>query len=154
MASFVNAADVIAAAVEIERRGHKFYENAAREAATPEAREFFEFMAKEELKHERIFESMQKRVGTPDLPFDVSNKEYLSYLEASLDSHMLFSEDQSIADKDPYRAAISFEKDTIVYFLAMLELVPESEKEHVIQCIAEEKGHMVLINDKRKAAGK
>ncbi len=58
MASFVNAADIIASAVEIERRGHKFYQQAEQSAADKEAREFFAFMAGEELKHEKIFASM------------------------------------------------------------------------------------------------
>lgn len=152
MASFVNAADVIAAAVEIERRGHKFYEKASQDADSAEARDFFAFMAKEELRHEQVFESMLKRVGGLDLPLDVSNKEYLAYVESSLDSHMLFNEDAAVPRGNPYYTALSFEKDTIIYFLAMMDLVPESERQQVIQCIDEEKGHMVLINDKRKAA--
>ena len=39
MASFVNATDAVAAAVEIERRGHVFYQKAQEHAAKPDDKE-------------------------------------------------------------------------------------------------------------------
>ena len=45
MASFVNAADAVAAAVEIERRGHAFYLKVQDQASDPEDKNFFAFMA-------------------------------------------------------------------------------------------------------------
>ncbi|MDR2892559.1 MAG: ferritin family protein [Deltaproteobacteria bacterium] len=157
MASFVNAADVIASAVEIERRGHKFYQQAEQAAAGKEAKEFFAFMAGEELKHEKLFASMLERVGGLELPTGSTDQEYLAYVEATLDSHMLFTIGgipANLDGRDPFIAALGFEKDTIVYFLAMLDLLPESEQHHVVQCIDEEKRHIVLIHNKRKALKK
>jgi rubrerythrin len=149
MAGFVTVADVIAAAVEIERRGYDFYERAKKEAASQESQEFFGFMAGEEQKHREIFASMLRRLGNAALPAGSSEEEYLSYVQASLDSHLLFIENAPIGD-DPYIAALRFEKDTIIYFLFMLHLVPENEKRHIDRCIDEEKKHMALIQQKRK----
>jgi rubrerythrin len=149
MASFVNAADVLAAAVEIEHRGRIFYEEEAKLASDNEVKEFFTFLAGEEVKHEKIFEAMLKRIGGLDLPAGSVAEEYLAYVVASLDSHMLFIKDQVGIDKsNPYLLALRFEKDTIVYFLAMSDLVPEVERKLVKDCITEELGHIALIQKK------
>ncbi len=148
MASFVNANDVIAAAVEIERRGHKFYKNVAAKSTGAQAKEFFEYMAGEELKHEKIFSLMLGRIGGVDLPADADDAEYLEYVKASLDTHLLFVQENPDLS-EPYGLAIQFEKDTIFYFMAMLSLVPESEKKYVKDCIDEEKKHILLLSKKR-----
>jgi len=41
--------------------------------------------------------------------------------------------------------AMGFEKDTILFFVEMLEFVPESEKKHVKACIDEERSHLRLL---------
>jgi rubrerythrin len=148
MARFVKVADVIAAAVEIENRGHAFYLRARDQAQPGGGREFFAFMAEEELKHREMFEAMLRRVEGLTLPAGASEEEYFAYVQASLDSHLLFMEGAPVGG-DPYRIAMDFEKDTIVYFLSMLDLVPPSETKHVQRCIEEEKKHLLLIHRKR-----
>jgi rubrerythrin len=153
MASFVNAADVLAAAVEIEHRGITFYKEQADRASNAEVKEFFTFLAAEEVKHEKIFDAMLKRIGGLDLPVSSSTQEYLDYVSSSLDSHMLFIKDQAVVDNtNPYLLALRLEKDTIVYFLAMSDLVPESEKKQVQHCITEELHHIALIQQKKHAS--
>lgn len=150
MASFVNAGDVVASAVEIEKRGHKFYENAAAGASKPEVKEFFRFMAGEELKHEHIFESMLGRVGGLELPTGAEAGEYLLYVQATLDSHLLFTGEVKDYKSEPFQMAIRLEKDTIIFFLAMLDMVPDSEKKYVQACMDEEKKHIALLKKKRE----
>lgn len=150
MASFVNAGDVVAAAVEIEKRGHDFYEKARDGADSPEVRDFFAFMAQEEQKHEAIFKAMLARVGGLELPEGTTSAEYLSYVQASLDSHLLFTGEVPEKISNPFPLATRFEKDTIFYFLALMDLVPASEKKYVQQCIDEEKKHIVMLRDKRE----
>lgn len=150
MASLINARDVLAAAVEIERRGHRFYLEAALAARDIPTVEFFKFMAEEEAKHEKIFAGMLERAGGLELPAGSDSGEYLAYVQASLDTHLLFM-GQMPSDADPFVQAARFEKDTIVYFLAMLDMVPDSEKQHVRHCIEEEKKHLLLISEKRNA---
>lgn len=150
MASFVNAGDVVASAVEIEKRGHAFYEQAAAQAGGPELREFFEFMSDEEERHEEIFKAMLERLGGLELPTGADSAEYLEYVQASLDSHMLFTGSVPEKIRDPFPLALQLEKDTIFYFTAMLDLVPDAEKHYVRQCIDEEKKHILLLSKKRQ----
>ena len=150
MASFVNAGDVVASAVEIEKRGYGFYEKAAAGAGSPEIKEFFTFMAGEEEKHEKIFKAMLSRLGGLELPTGADCGEYLDYVQASLDSHLLFTGEVPDKISDPFPLALHFEKDTIFYFYAMLDLVPDSEKKYVKDCIEEEKKHILLLSKKRQ----
>ena len=150
MASFVNAGDVVAAAVEIEKRGHGFYLKAGAGAGSPEVKEFFTCMSGEEEKHEKMFKAMLDRLGGLNLPMGADSAEYLDYVQAALDSHLLFTGEVPDKITDPFPLALRFEKDTIFYFYAMMDLVPESEKKYVKDCIEEEKKHILMLSKKRQ----
>lgn len=151
MASFTNASDIVKAAVEIERRGFAFYQQAAHDAAPPEDKKFFAFMAGEEKRHEKIFEDMLHRVGGLQIPEGSDEGEYLEYIDLLLNSHCLFIGAQPDAMKqNPVAQAMAFEKDTILFFTAMRRLVSASEHKHIDECIAEEQRHLRLIAEHAK----
>jgi len=152
MASFTKAADIIAAALEIERRGFALYQNAATVANQVEDKDFFTFMAKEEQHHEKIFAAMLKRIGGLELPAGNSEAEYLEYVDILLNNHALFlPEQQEAMQKNPLGQALAFEKDSILFFSAMLRLVDSSEHAHIESCIEEEQRHMRYIAEHAKA---
>jgi rubrerythrin len=152
MASFVKAADVAAAAVEIERRGRDMYRTAEKRAANSRDAEFFAFMAEEEKRHEGIFSGMLGRLGGLTLPAGSSEPEYLEYVGILLDSHCLFLPGaEGRVTADALHAAISMEKDTILFFTAMKRLVPEAERRAVEACIDEEKKHLRMLHERQKA---
>jgi rubrerythrin len=151
MASFTTAADVIAAAIEIERRGFSFYQRAAGAAAQTEDKDFFTFMAAEEQRHEKIFEGMLRRVGGLELPAGSNEAEYLEYVGLLLDSHAMFLPEGRNDAKEPLHLAMSFEKDSILFFMAMRRLVSTAEQEHVDGCIEEEQRHLRLLAEHGKA---
>ena len=146
MASFVNAADAVAAAVEIERRGHAFYCSVQEQATREDDKEFFAFMAKEEKRHEGIFSAMLSRIGGLPLPAGSDDDEYLMYVQALLDSHTLFmpeQKDRTLAN--PLHQAMQFEKDTLIFFMALEDMVPESEVPHIRECADEERRHLKML---------
>lgn len=53
-------------AMEMERHGHEFYEEAARSAGDPKAREFYEFLAAEEIRHFEIIQETYEFLQQPD----------------------------------------------------------------------------------------
>ena len=147
MASFVNAADAIAAAIEIERRGHAFYTSVQEKAENPKDKEFFAFMANEEKRHEEVFLEMLKRIGGLRLPEESTDQEYLDYLTAMLYHHSLFVPDlEELIIKTPLHMAMQFEKDTLLFFIEMEDLVPEAEKQHVRDCANEERHNLRLLS--------
>ncbi|MCL2340982.1 MAG: ferritin family protein [Proteobacteria bacterium] len=152
MASFVKAADAVAAALEIERRGYAFYRRVQEKATEQEAKDFFNFMAEEEQRHEGIFAEMLKRIGGLELPVGVTDEEYLSYVQGLLDSHALFlpgHEDEMMAH--PLRGAVRFEKDTLLFFIELEPLVPEAERASVHRCADEERKHIRMLQHFRNS---
>lgn len=157
MAGFTTAADVIASAVEIERRGFAFYERAAA-AASGQDKEFFAFLAGEEKRHEKIFEAMLGRMGGLALPAGSDEAEYLAYIDVLLNSHAMFfpenrQDAHSAPQDDPLRLAMAFEKDTILFFMAIRRLVDPSEQRGVDACIEEEQRHLRLLAEHTPARG-
>ncbi|MEF2144763.1 MAG: ferritin family protein [Desulfovibrionaceae bacterium] len=152
MAEFFNATDVIRTAVRMEQRGRELYARAAASAVQPGVQHLFEHLAAEEERHEALFQAMAERVGPVQLPAWSTAPEYLDYLSALLDSHGLFSQEASEtaggrADdlEGAVRLALRFEKDSMLFFKEMRELVPASEREAVDACIAEERSHALAL---------
>lgn len=155
MATFFSAADVAEAAINIEKMGQVFYTKAAENAANDDARSFFEGFVVEEQKHQKIFEDLQQRLGGVELPAWSSAEEYMEYLKALVENHGIFtselSEKEMAASKDlseAIRKAMSFEKDSILFFMEMKELVPDSEKGLIQECIDEERSHLRMLAGK------
>lgn len=146
MASFVNAADAVAAAVEIERRGYAFYRSVQERAPSADDKDFFAFLAGEEKRHEGIFADMLARIGGLPLPAGSTDEEYLMYVRDLLDSHTLFLPGQAErALRAPLYEALQFEKDTLIFFLELEGMVPDSEKKYVRQCADEERKHIRML---------
>ncbi len=154
MATFFHANEIAKIAVEIERKGRAFYLRVAEMATTERCRELFLFLAEEEGKHEAIFFSLMERLGKIELPAWSSQEEYGSYLQALIESHALFN--SGLAEKNmgdagdeesAIRMAMSFEKDTLLFFIEMESLVPDSEKSAVRQCIEEERLHLRRLRE-------
>lgn len=149
MAEFFNAADVIGAAVEMEKRGQAVYRGLARSLGDGQVKRFFENLAAEEARHEELFSAMAARVGDVELPAWSSMAEYCDYLSALLDSHALFSPGQADALfasasslEDAVHASMKLEKDSMLFFQEMLQLVPGAEHAHIWECIEEERRHL------------
>ena len=143
---FLNAADAITAAVEIERRGHVFYKTVAEKTQDQGYKEFFLRMAEEEKKHEATFAAMLQRVGQPELPAGSSEQEYLDYLNVLVDAQNLFAPDQKTEFLDnPFKQAMRMEKDSLLFYMALENAVPESERKYIQACADEERKHIMAL---------
>lgn len=148
MAHFFHANEIANIAIEIERKGREFYMQAADRANTPRVKEAFLHLAEEEAKHEGVFRSMLARLGKVGVPSWATQEEYMQYIEALIESHLLFSDqgqrylERAESEKEVIQAAMGFEKDTMLFFLEMEELVPNAERHAVHQCYEEERKHL------------
>lgn len=159
MAYFFRANEIANVAIEIEKKGREFYLLAAQKAESSDVKDMFEFLANEETKHEEIFKSMLARLGKVEMPAWATREEYMQYLEALIESHMLFTElgqeymARAQNEKEVIRMAMSFEKDTMLFFIEMKELVPNSEKYAVQQCYEEERKHLRQLSEMNARLG-
>ncbi len=148
MAGFFQAAEIAEAAINIEQKGQAFYASAAQAAKNPDVKDFFLYFAKEEARHEQIFQQLKDRLDKFELPAWSTTEEYGMYLKALIDSHSIFSPElqrrlaEAANENEAIRLAMGFEKDTILFFMEMKDLVPDTEKKFVTQCIDEERSHL------------
>jgi rubrerythrin len=143
------AAEAIEMALEIEKNGEVFYNAAAEKSDDAEVTALFEDLAVQEQIHYEIFQKMLGSVGSaPELPAEEYDQ-YQAYLDAALDNALFSGEDKALAlaekatDRETaLRAALGFEKDTMLFFYDLREMVGEADRESVSRVIGEERKHV------------
>ena len=145
-----NADDVFEMAEQIERNGAVFYRGAAERIKDPDSKNFLLDLAAMEDAHEKTFTSMRKSLtATEKAPtvFD-PNGEAASYLKALADTRVFFEKEIDASSmKEILKAAILAEKDSIVFYLGMKDLVSESlGQSRLDEIIKEEMSHINLLS--------
>jgi rubrerythrin len=155
MAYDFNVNEVFEMAIQIEANGANFYRKAAALQKDPDDKAFLEKLARMEDKHKVIFESMQKEVSEgekQETVFDPAD-ELSMYLKAMADNHG-GEGDPDIVDaftgEEPIEeiitTAIGLEKESILFYLGLKDLVPakygHDKLDHIIK---EEKLHIAQL---------
>jgi rubrerythrin len=149
-------AELIRIAIEIEERGMTFYDVIAKSTDNAAAKKVFEELASMEREHVRIFTDMiadsqkYRLIGPPD-------EEYEGYLHSLIDS-AVFTDDaitsematQADSDIKALELGISSEKDSILFYYQMKELMPPPAIEMIDGIIAEEKRHLWQLTEIKK----
>lgn len=150
--------ELINVAIDIERRGITFYDIMAKSTDDETARVVFEGLVLMEREHLRLFQAMLDEAG--GAPPEAAAPEHAGYLQALVDS-AVFSDDMitgqmaTEADSDikAVELAIAAEKDSILFYYEMRDIVPASAASVVGRIIAEEKSHLAQLTEiKQKLA--
>ncbi len=149
-----NADEVFEMAEQIERNGAKFYRQAA-QSADDDCRDLLLRLATMENDHEKIFAAMrseltdvEKRYTTPD-----PDNQAVIYLQAMAEGKVFDSDSSASLSgtesmEDILTIAIGLEKDSIVFYQSMKEVVPRTAgKEKIDVIITEEIGHIVDLRN-------
>ncbi len=151
-----NAHEIFEMAKQIERNGARFYRRAAEGVEDSEDRRMLCELAAMEEEHEKVFASMQEDLSASDQTSTIfdPNGEAVSYLRAMADGHV-FDMKADPTDfltghhgvADILRKALGLEKDSIIFYLGMKEMVPQRlGKDKIEHIIREEMRHIVLLN--------
>lgn len=151
-----NADEIFEMAEEIERNGAKFYRKAAEGREDMHSQQLLLDLAVMEDEHERLFTAMRKDLSKEERASDVFDPygEAALYLRAMADG-VVFNVSEDPSEKltgsesmeDILRTAIELEKDSIVFYLGMKDLVPERlGKPKVEGIIREEMKHITDLN--------
>ena len=149
--------EVLEQAVQTERLGNQLYmKMAKRFEKDAKLRQLFETLAVKEQEHERTFTELRDKVNNRR----VENWEEVShYLRAIVESEFFLGKNKSLPSldhlkniEDAVRYALGFEKETLLYYHGIRDLV--REKDVVSKLIDEEKSHIVWLNDFRKTINK
>ena len=151
-----SGSELINIAIGIERRGIAFYDIMTRSTDNATAREVFQYLVDMEREHVRIFEGMLKEADKYQ-PSETYPGEYAAYLQALVES-AIFTDDvltseiatRTDSDIEAMELAINAEKDSILFYYEMKEIMPRPAQPAVNRIIAEEKSHLRQLSELRK----
>jgi rubrerythrin len=151
MGQLVNVSEAVEFAIYIEQNGYKFYVETLKKFDDEKLMELFQFLADEELKHEKTFRGLLKKTGT-FTPHESYPGEYDAYMKDFLKTHALANDEtlqKKLADiktiDDAVNMALDFEKDSIVLFTMVKKYIEDQNKGHVETIIQEEISHILKI---------
>ncbi len=153
MSIFFSIREVIEMAVSTERSGQAFYQTASKLAKENNLKELFRYLAEEERKHLKTFQGLYNLLKEKPEITPYNWEEAKLYLEALVDSKFFTGPDAAInlakEAKDELEviyAAIEFEKDTLLFFYQILEMIKSQEQELVKKIIEQEKKHIQKLS--------
>ena len=145
-----SADDIFEMAEQLERNGAKFYRTAAEKVADTSAKELLIGLAVMEDEHEKTFVSLRAELSEKEKAVTVFDPEGEStlYLRSLADTRVFFEKEIDISSmKDILKAAVEAEKDAIVFYLGMKDLVPDKlGKDKLDIIIKEEMGHIRILS--------
>jgi len=150
-----NADEVFEMAIQIEMNGGTFYRKAAGLQSDAENRTFLESLAGMEDKHQEIFEKMRKELPDKDKGGKVFDPygELSQYLAAMAGTHGgegspsaadALTGNETLANI--VNTALGLEKESILFYLGMKDMVPPKYgQEKIEDIIKEERKHVVQL---------
>lgn len=154
-----SGSELINIAIGIERRGIAFYDIMTRSTGNATARDVFQYLTDMERQHIQIFQGMLGEADKYQIPETYAG-EYAAYLQALVDS-AVFTDDmvtsematKAGSDIEAMELAIGAEKDSILFYYEMKDIMPRRAQPTVNKIIAEEKSHLRQLSElKRKLA--
>ncbi len=141
--------EVIEQAVQTEKLGYQFYTKMSeRFKAEEKLNNLFSILAKKELRHEKVFSGLKEIVEDSE---PEGWEEVTHYMRAMVESEFFLGKKKSLPSlgkiktiTDAVKFAIGFEKETLLYFYGLRDLV--KEKDVVDEIINEEKSHIMWLS--------
>ncbi|NQT21107.1 MAG: ferritin family protein [Planctomycetes bacterium] len=157
-----NADELLEIAEQIERNGARFYRRAAENITKPKEHHLLLTLAAMEDEHEKTFAAIRAELDqeASDADFDLDDQAGM-YLRAVADGQV-FDRNADPAERldggesfeDILRAAVDLEKDSVVYYQGVRELVPKHlGREKVDRIINEEMQHIATLSKELAAVG-
>jgi rubrerythrin len=151
-----NADEIFEIAEQIERNGARFYRRAAEGAGSSRVRKKLLDLAAREDEHGKVLAAMRAGLSPHEKEPTLSDPwgEALLYLKGIADGNVFDLQSDPAARltgketaEEVLRTAIGHEKDSIVFYLGMKEVVPERlGRDRIDAIIQEEMGHMSALN--------
>jgi rubrerythrin len=157
MAIVFNADEIFEMAIRIENNGAAFYRKSAGLQSDTKNQKFLEGLANMEDQHQKIFTEMRTTLTQKDKdpkvfdPYD----EVSQYLTAMADT-MGGEGSPSVADaltgeetlEEILRIAVGLEKDSILFYLGIKDLIPsQSGQDRIDEVIREERRHVAQLSN-------
>jgi rubrerythrin len=148
--------EILEMAVRIEENGLGFYKAASASTESTKIKELFDYLIIEEVKHVELFEALKDAI-TEGVPSDY-NDPYLEeeslYLNALADSSIFMKGDEGVkkarsitSDDEAIDFAIQMEKDSILFYLELINMVRDDDRPTVKEILSEERKHISKLTE-------
>lgn len=154
MAVSFNLDEIFEIAEQIERNGAKFYREAAQKVSDKAMQKMFVDLAAMEEGHLQIFREMRKQLGKDEqeqTTFDPDNEAVL-YLQTIADEHGIEGKKNVETKltgretmKEIFETAIKAERNSIVFYTGLKQMVSAAGKGKLDDIITEEFGHLTVL---------
>lgn len=145
----LSARDALRYALQIETNGQAFYREVAARAQDRNARLLFADLADQEARHYRTFAAMLAKAPPAPEPSFEERRQIEAHLQALYDRALFGGEErgtalaqQAVDEAAAVRAAMAFEKDTLLFFFELRDLVPTAGGAVLAAIIGEEQEHL------------
>jgi rubrerythrin len=159
MSIIFSGSELLEVAVGIEKNGAAFYQALAEKSQDESTQAIYRHLAAEEIKHQKTFLSMLDEVGHYQPPQDYAEA-YRFYLKSLVDSsvftdvaHARQIAAKTSSDKQALDIGIQAEKDSILFYSEMKNLVKPADQQIIINIIDEERDHLNQLSQLKAAAG-
>lgn len=153
MGIFLTGKDLLEAAIRIEKAGAAFYETMAGCARSQKARTAFQYLADEEKRHVKAYQDMFASLAEAPAP-DSYTQEYDQYLKTLTDTGVFSSEaaacslaEKTASDAEGIDFGIRAEKDSILFYTELQNLVRRSDAGVISGIIDEERSHLKRLSE-------
>jgi rubrerythrin len=158
MAFDFNADDIFEIAIQIEENGAAFYKKAAGSIADDHYKKFLLDLATMEVFHKKTFSDMRAALTEKEKKptvFDPLDESVL-YMKSLADMRVFYKKETDLSSIESIlKSAIEAEKDSIIFYLGMKDLVPEKlGKDKIDSIIQEEKKHSQMLGSELLALRK
>lgn len=148
--------EVVRAAMEVEKNGHRFYSTMALKATSPLARELFSWLAQDEVEHLRRLRVIEDKYK--DAAFWEGEEEFLPYLRRFADSEIFPSAErlESVLQREDGEVAamalaIEAEDRFAAYFALAAQHAREADGREAFSWLAgEERRHAALLRERQE----
>jgi rubrerythrin len=144
--------EIVEIAVQLEENGEVFYNTVAEKATTPGVKALFEELAVQEQYHRQAFQQMGRGVVELALT-DEQWDQFQAYTGALLQNSFFAKPDAALNvaakaedERAALQAALDFEKEAMLFFYELQDVVKGADKEVVARIVQEEKQHIARLS--------
>ncbi len=148
-----NTLDILKSAILLEKKGNAFYQNVADRITEPSVKQFFEFMAVEELKHIEMLSQQFKSYQAEGLFLSSDSMDTRSHVEPSSVLTKNIQEKITAAgfEAAAISAAMAMEQRAINLYSDRAATTTDADERALYEWLAEwERGHLQLLNNMDK----
>ena len=153
MGNLFAANEVVEMGIQIEKNGRDFYNTLLKQSRSDKAKKIFEFLAQEEEKHIIVFQKLLDSIHKYE-PAESYPGEYFSYLNTLASEYIFTQKDKGSgiarktkSDEEAVKLGIKFEKDSILFYQAMKDVVHKSGHNPIDELIRQEKSHLQKLSE-------